>query len=142
VATLSATLTCTMNFVAKTKEIGMTRLAAIALIILALSTFASGTALAQPAEMCPMLHTIQSLRDCVHHAEAVGAIDNIGIASSLLAKLSAAQAAVDRGQPAVATNLLRAFINQVQAQAGVHISQPHADHMVLHATMVIQELGG
>ncbi len=58
----------------------------------------------------------------------------------MLAKLHAAQAAEDRGQTATAVNLLGAFINEVQAQAGKYIAQPHAQHMIMHAQMVIQAL--
>ena len=93
-------------------------------------------------EMCPegMLPTIASLHHCVEHAYAQGYIDNAGVAQSLLPKLNAAQAALDRGQPAVAARLLQAFINQVQARAGVHIQADHAAHMADHAQMVIDAL--
>jgi len=64
------------------------------------------------------------------------------VANSLLAKLDAAQAAVDRGQTSVAINKLQAFINEVQAQAGKHIDSMHAQHMVMHAQLVIQALSG
>ncbi len=60
--------------------------------------------------------------------------------NSLLAKLDAAQAAEDRGQTGTAINLLGAFIHEVQAQAGKHIEATHAEHMVMHAQMVIQAL--
>ena len=49
-----------------------------------------------------MTPTIQALRDCVQHAVDQGLIDNAGVATSLFAKLDAAQAAQDRGQPTVA----------------------------------------
>jgi hypothetical protein len=86
--------------------------------------------------------TIASLRHCVEHAYTMGDITNAGVARSLLTKLDAAQAAVDRGQNAVAVHVLQAFISEVLAQAGVHIDPTHAEHMVMHATMVIQNLGG
>lgn len=95
-----------------------------------------------PAEMAPacMDATVAALRTCVEHAVATGAITNRGIATSLLAKLTAAQAALDRGQPTTAERLLGAFIREVQRQAGRHIEAEHARHMVEHARLVIAAL--
>jgi hypothetical protein len=70
----------------------------------------------------------------------MGAITQPGVTNSLLAKIGAAQNAVDRGQPAVAVQVLRAFINEVQAQSGVHIDPEHAQHMISHAEQVIAAL--
>jgi hypothetical protein len=53
---------------------------------------------------------------------ASGCIDNSGIANALTSKLSAAQAAINRGQIQTAINTLGAFKSQVQAQSGNHIS--------------------
>ncbi len=90
-------------------------------------------------EMCTGT-TIQSLHHCVQHAYDMGHIDNAGVAHSLLAKLDAAQAALDRSQPLVAVNKLQAFINEVNAQSGRHIAAEHAAHMVMHAQHVIAAL--
>ena len=118
--------------------------AAVALVALfafgGFGLLTAGTARAQAADECGSATTIASLVTCVQHCKAQGFIDNRGVANSLLAKLHAAQAAEDRGQTATAVNLLDAFIHEVQAQAGKHIAQPHADHMVMHAQMVIQAL--
>ena len=86
--------------------------------------------------------TIASLHDCVMHAYHMGHITNKGVANSLLAKLDAAQVALDRGQPGVAVNLLHAFTNEVNAQTGKHIVAEHAGHLVEHARKVITALGG
>ena len=86
--------------------------------------------------------TIASLHHCVMHAYEMGHITNKGVANSLRAKLDAAQAAVDRGQPGVAINLLRAFTNEVNAQGGKHIAADHAGHLVEHARKVIRALDG
>ena len=99
-----------------------------------------GTARAQASDECVHQPTISSLTACVQHAAAEGFIDNQGVTNSLLAKLDAAQAAQDRGQAGTAINLLDAFIYEVQAQAGKHIEATHAEHMVMHAQMVIQAL--
>jgi hypothetical protein len=43
-------------------------------------------------------------------------------------------------QTSVAINDLQAFIHEVQTQAGKHIDALHAQHMVIHAQLVIQAL--
>lgn len=103
---------------------------------------APGTARAQTSDDCVHAPTISSLRTCVQHAADKGFIDNQGVTNSLLAKLGAAQAAQDRGQTSVVINQLDALIHEVQAQAGKHIDPMHAQHLVMHAQMVIQALGG
>jgi hypothetical protein len=122
------------------------RLLVLALVtITALAGFsliATGTARAQTTDECALTPTIAALTTCVEHAVSQGLITSQGVANSLLAKLNAAQAAQDRGQTSVAINDLQAFINEVQAQAGKHIDAMHAQHMVVHAQVVIQALGG
>ena len=86
--------------------------------------------------------TITSLHNCVMHASDVGHINNKGVANSLMAKLDAAQAALDRGQTGVAVNKLHAYVNEVRAQSGKHIDSTHADHLAEHAQNVIAALGG
>ena len=117
-------------------------LSAIAVVSSLLIGVLSATpARAQPLmDTCQHAATIASLRACVQHATDQGVIDNQGIARGLLATLDAAQVAVDRGQPGVAVNILAAFVRQVDAQAGKHIAEPHADHLVMHAQLVIAAL--
>ena len=113
------------------------------LALLAFSLLAFRPAPATADEMaCPGtgMNTVQGLNMCVQHAISTGAITDPGVANSLLAELAAAQSAVDRGQPTVAANILRAFISEVQAQSGVHIEVAHAQHMVMHAQQVITAL--
>ena len=105
-----------------------------------LNLLTPGTARAQASDDCVHQPTIASLTACVQQAVAEGLIDNQGVSNSLLAKLDAAQTAQDRGQTGTAINLLDAFIHEVQAQAGKHIEATHAEHMVMHAQMVIQVL--
>ena len=85
--------------------------------------------------------TIAELLHCVELGVSAGHIDNTGIANSLFAKLDAAQAALDRGQPAQAINVLGALANQVAAQKGKHIDAQHADHMLSHIQRVVDWLG-
>lgn len=96
---------------------------------------------AAASDSCPQVPTISSLQTCVTHAASVELITNQGVAKSLLAKLGASQAALDRGQPDVAANIVRAFMLETQAQRGKYIDTEQADHMLMHAAMVIQALG-
>ena len=107
------------------------------LMVLALMGVA---ALAHDGECPHHAATIESLRMCVEHSFEMGHIDNYGIAVSLLAKLDAAQAADDRGEPWVAVNVLEAFVHEAAAQEGKHIEADHAGHMIMHAEMVIAAL--
>ena len=84
--------------------------------------------------------TIASLRTSVQHAADEGHIDNQGFTRRLIAKLDAAQAALDREQAAVAVNVLEAFIRELDAQAGKHIGAEHAAHLQMHAQDVIAAL--
>jgi hypothetical protein len=104
------------------------------------SLLTAGAARAQATDDCVHTPTITSLQTCVEQAAHQGFIDNQGVTNSLLAQLDTAQAALDRGQTLVAINTLQAFINEVQAQAGKHIVQPHAGHLIEHAQLVIQAL--
>lgn len=116
------------------------RILLVTLILVMVSLIASGPVWAQEGE-CPHVGTtVQSLQTCVEHALENGHIDNAGVATSLLAKLDAAQAALDRGQTSVAINNLKAFIQEVRAQGGVHIRPPHDEHLVRHAQAVIGAL--
>lgn len=101
------------------------------------AAFAQGS-----SDSCPLEAPVSSLHACVDHAAAMGVIDDHGVARSLLAKLDAAQAALDRDPPSVAVQLIQAFENKVNAQAGKHIDAEHAEHMLMHAQLVIQALEG
>ncbi len=92
---------------------------------------------------CSMEPTVVSLEQCVGHAAEMGAIDNVGVANSLLSKLKAAESVLARNSRDAAwtaVNVLGAFIGEVQAQAGTHIEAQHAQHMVMHAQIVISTL--
>jgi hypothetical protein len=112
------------------------------LVVAAVLMVSAIPVLAQSGHTCPHHNddSIAGLRGCVEHALAVGHIDNPGVAQGLFAKLDAAQAARDRGKPAVAVNKLNAFIHLAEAQAGKHIDATHAGHMVEHAQRVIAAL--
>jgi hypothetical protein len=66
--------------------------------------------------------TPDSLKTEVNEFLGLGCIDNAGIANSLASKMAAVQNAVANGQIQAAINILSAFIKEIQAQAGKHIS--------------------
>ena len=112
------------------------------LAVIAAGSFSAMPVMAQEMD-CPMVPTVHSLQDCVEHATEMGAIDNAGVARSLLVKLHSAENALARdSRDAYWTtiNILGAFIGEVHAQAGEHIDEHHAEHMVMHAQMIIATL--
>lgn len=117
----------------------------IATLVVVFGLLAAGpasvqTASAQAMDACSHEATIQALRTCVQHAAEHGHITNAGVAQSLLAKLDAAQAALDRGQPEVAVKVLEAANQQIRAQTGKHIDAEHAAHLQMHLHHVIVAL--
>ena len=66
--------------------------------------------------------TPDSLITEVNEFLGLGCIDNAGIANSLASKMAAVKNAIANGQIQTAINILSAFIAEVQAQAGKHIS--------------------
>ena len=73
----------------------------------------------------------------VRNARASGAISNPGVTDALLALLTEAKAARDRGQCGTAANLYRAFINAVTAQAGKTIASSTASQLISEAQFLI-----
>jgi len=120
----------------------MKRLLALLGIVVVLALTAA-PAFAADGHMCDHYSTtIESLHHCVVHAQGMGHITKQGVAKSLMAKVDAAQASLDRGNAHTAANQLRAFINEVNAQSGKGIQADHAAHLVMHAEKVIAALGG
>jgi hypothetical protein len=110
----------------------------VVLTVVVLSPAVAAPALAMDDSTCNhYAMTIESLHHCVDHAVEMGHITNAERVQSLYAKLDAAQAALDRGQTDVAVNILNAFINQVGAQSGKLILDPHGEHLIMHAEAVI-----
>jgi hypothetical protein len=90
--------------------------------------------------MAAYTNQIDSLEACVKHAASQGFITSKWVSHSLLAKLDAAEEAVNDDHTSQAIHLLKAFIHEVEAQSGKHIVPMHAKHLVMHAQMVIQAL--
>jgi hypothetical protein len=81
--------------------------------------------------------TPDSIISDVHGAVASGAIDNAGVAISLLAKLNAAKAARAGGDCATAASVYQAFINEVNAQSGQHVAAATAAQLVSEAQFLV-----
>jgi 2',3'-cyclic-nucleotide 2'-phosphodiesterase (5'-nucleotidase family) len=81
-----------------------------------------------------------SLVESVNAFYADGMITKAGTRDSLLAKLAAAQAAIDKGQTKAATNQLDAFIKEVMAQSGKAIDADAAQSLVAEATWAIAHM--
>jgi cell division FtsZ-interacting protein ZapD len=60
--------------------------------------------------------------------------------TSLLKKLTNAQLSLYKGQTAVAINQMEAFISEVQAQSGKHITAEAANLLIADAQWVIAHL--
>ena len=111
-----------------------------ALAVTGLTLLTPGRDAAQPMNECVHAPAIASLETCVKHAAEQGFITNEGVTRGLLAKLEAAEKAQEHGHTPQAIYLLRAFIHEVQAQAGKHIDPEHAQHLEMHVQLVIQAL--
>lgn len=84
----------------------------------------SGTTIG-PVPAPPVFDRIGSLRSLLTEIDetySLGWITNRGIQNSFTAKLRTALNALERGNIATATNVLGAFIHEVEAQAGKHLS--------------------
>jgi uncharacterized repeat protein (TIGR01451 family) len=66
--------------------------------------------------------TIDGTITVISTDQALGCIDNSGISGALQSKLNAAKADIAAGKIQEAINTLKALLNQLQAQAGKHIS--------------------
>ena len=84
--------------------------------------------------------TSQSLVSAVNRFTSEGKIDNSGIQNSLLKKLENAQKDIDKGKLDTAINKLQAFIAEVQAQSGKHITEDAANLLIADAQWVIDHL--
>ncbi|MBI2907891.1 MAG: hypothetical protein HYX92_09570 [Chloroflexi bacterium] len=82
----------------------------------------------------------QSLGATVDAFLASGAISNAGVASSLVSKIDAARAAMERANINAARGQLQAFINQVEAQRGKSITGAAADQLIADAQWIIAHL--
>ena len=88
----------------------------------------------------PIPTTIDELKTEIEELGVDGEIDNQGIVTSLLAKLDAAQKLIDDGKTDQAKSLLNAFINEVHAQSGKHITPEAAELLIESAEHILSNL--
>jgi hypothetical protein len=72
--------------------------------------------------MVSRIASFESTLADINNSVLVGLIDNGGIANSLTSKIEGAQSAANAGQNQTAVNILNAFGNELNAQAGKHIN--------------------
>jgi hypothetical protein len=84
--------------------------------------------------------SIESLLEGVDRLADEGQIDNKGIQNSLNSKLKGVLDDSGRHKTAVVINKLEAFIKEVQAQRGKHITEEAADLLIADAQWVIEQL--
>ena len=81
-----------------------------------------------------------SLSSLVGELLAAGMIDNAGVANSLTSKSDAAASQIVQGNTTAAKNQLHAFINELDAQAGKHLTQQGYDLLKTAALYYISRL--
>ena len=81
---------------------------------------------------------LPSLVKAVDYFHDRGMIDNDGVYNALMAKLQAITASIDRkGKQDSAANVLQAFINDVTAQSGKHITTEAAALLIADAQWIL-----
>lgn len=75
-----------------------------------------------------------------HQAASLGWIDNSGIVNSLDVKLDNAKKKLSQGDNSTAKNILNAFINDVEAQAGKHVTSEAYALLKYNALYLISNL--
>jgi len=86
--------------------------------------------------------TPNAIKDEVTRFASDGFIKNRGLANSLLAKLTAAAAAIARENCMAAANIYRAFINELQAQSGRGVDATASAIMIEDAQFLIAHCAG
>jgi hypothetical protein len=81
--------------------------------------------------------TIASMITDLNAFYADGQIDNAGVYKSFLYYLKTAQKALNKGQDGTTINVLNAFINEVIAQSGKHVTSEAAAILIADARWVI-----
>jgi len=88
----------------------------------------------------PPIETIDDLIDLVEEFHDLGDIDDQEVKLGLLDKLYAAKHQLDKGKTKTVGNILGAFINNLKAQRGKHVSTEAADILIAGAQFIIDNL--
>ena len=81
-----------------------------------------------------------SLEELIERLYQLGEIDDQGIRNSLLSKARNAQKSVQKGNVEAARHQLTAFIHEVMAQSGKHISTRAAQLLLADVNFVLDQL--
>jgi len=84
--------------------------------------------------------TIDTVIALVEEFYDQGEIDESEIVTSLTDKLYAAKPKIDAGKQKTAKNILKAFINHLEAQSGKHVSEAAASVLIAEAEKLINGL--
>jgi hypothetical protein len=87
-----------------------------------------------------VMATPDSLAAGVKRLFEEGKIDNVGVYNSLISKLNAVLSALDKSKTSLAIQNLQAFVNEVNAQSGKHITAEAAMLLVTDAQWIIEQL--
>lgn len=93
-----------------------------------------------PLEIFEPLSFLDNLISLKEQAYSLGWIDNKGILNSLDQKLEAAKKNIQKGKIKTAKNILNAFINEVEAQKGKHLSSEAYALLKFNAQYLIENL--
>ncbi len=94
----------------------------------------------KPAGIATRIATPSNLKQDIALSRKIGWIDNDGIMNSLLKKAKAIEASISKGNKTSAKNQLNAFINEVNAQKGKHISDKAAKILLEDAQYILENL--
>ena len=84
--------------------------------------------------------TFQGALDDIRYMLTLGLIDSKGVAKALSSRISAASSAAAGGDKRTAEDFLNAFISQVHAQTGKHISGAAPQLLLTDATILLGQL--
>ena len=88
----------------------------------------------------PVVNLLDTLVSLKHQAVANGWIDNQGVANSLDSKLDNAKSKLEAGDTTAAKNMLNAFVNEVEAQNGKHLTSEAYALLKYNAEYLIDRL--
>jgi hypothetical protein len=111
----------------------------VAVLLLAAPAFAATDACSMDA--ASMAPNADALIMHIQHARSMGHINNDGLAKALTSQVTAAKAAANSGNNAVAASILRSTLSTIQAQTGQHIAADCAPHLADQTKAVIAALG-
>ncbi len=112
---------------------------AVAVLLTAAPALAADPCTMDATSMAP---TPDALIAHISHARSMGHIDNDGLAQALTSQVTAAKAAANSGNKALAVSILRSTLQTIQAQAGQHIAADCAPHLADQTKAVMAALGG